>query len=139
MNEAELAAALEDGSLPESEFRHRQHLQVGYYYLREFGFAEAISRMARALRSYATARGKEQLYHETITVAFLSLINERIARTGDGGGWEGFAAANPDLLDRRLLSHYYRPETLHSAIARKVFVMGEFAARPYLANDSLTR
>jgi hypothetical protein len=74
-----------------------------------------------------------------VTVAFLALINERIARNGDGGGWEGFAAANPDLLDRRLLSHYYRPETLSSPVARRAFVIGEFAPTPYASPDSTTR
>jgi hypothetical protein len=134
MTDAELVAALENGSLPESEFRHRNHVRVAYIYLRGLTFPEAIERMSGALRSYATAKGKQNLYHETITIAFLALINERIARNGDGGGWEGFAAANPDLLDKRFLSHYYRRETLGSPVARKVFVLGEFSPTPYASD-----
>src|SRR5258708_37328574 len=123
MTDAELIAAIEDGSLAESEFRHVNHVRAAYTYLRAASFPEAIGRMSHALRLYAAARGKAQLYHETITVAFLALINERIARSGDGGGWTGFAEANPDLLDKRLLSHYYRRDTLQSPLARHRFVI----------------
>ena len=131
MTDAELLAALEDCSLPESAFRHATHLRAAYLYLRSGSFPEAIARMSKSLRSYAAAHGKSDLYHETITVAFLALINERIATRGDGGGWEGFAAANPDLFDKRLLRHYYRPETLETPIARKTFVLGSFSPAPY--------
>lgn len=139
MTDAELMTALEDGSLPDSEFRHLNHVRAAYAYLRLSTFPEAIGRMSHALRSYAASRGKAQLYHETITVAFLALINERIASGGDGGGWVGFAAANPDLLDKRFLSHYYRRETLQSPIARRVFVIGEFSPTPYGYDEQVFR
>jgi len=139
MTDAELIAAIEDGSLAESEFRHANHVRAAYTYLRAATFPEAIGRMSRALRSYAAARGKAQLYHETITVAFLALINERIARGGDRGGWAGFAEANPDLLDKRLLAHYYRRETLQSPLARRVFVIGEFSPTPYGYDEHVFR
>ncbi len=139
MTDAELIAGLEDGSLPESEFRHRNHVRAAYSYLRSSNFVEAISGMSQALRRYAALHGKQHLYHETITIAFLALINERIERSGDGGGREGFAAANPDLLDKRLLSHYYRGTTLQSPIARRVFVIGEFSPTPYGYDDGVFR
>jgi hypothetical protein len=139
MTDAELIASLEDGSLPESEFRHRNHVRAAYTYLRNASFTEAIDRMSQALRRYAALHGKAHLYHETITIAFLALINERIERSGAGGSWEGFAAANTDLLDKRLLSHYYRSETLQSPIARKVFVMGEFSPTPYGFDERVFR
>ena len=125
MTDVELLAALENGTLPESAFRHETHVRVAYLYLRELGFAAAVDRMATTIRSYAAAKGKAGLYHETITVAFLALINERLRLTGDSGGWPGFAAAHPDLFDRQCLTRYYRPETLASARARQVFVLEE--------------
>jgi len=60
--------------------------------------------------------------HETITVAFLALINERIALGGDHG-WESFAAANPDLFGRNSLAPFYAPEELASPEARRVFLL----------------
>ena len=139
MTDVELIAAIEDGSLAESEFRHVNHVRAAYVYLRTATFPEAIGRMSCALRRYAAARGKAQLYHETITGAFLALINERIARSGDGGGWVGFADANSDRLDKRLLSHYYRRETLQSPLARRVFVIGEFSPTPYGYDEQVFR
>jgi hypothetical protein len=125
MTDAELIARLEDGTLPESEFRHAAHVRAAYIHLRESGFAGAIERMGAAIRGYAAARGKAGLYHETITVAFLVLINERLRLSGDGSGWVGFAAAHPELLDRACLTRYYRPETLATPRARQVFVLDE--------------
>jgi hypothetical protein len=123
MTDSQFLAALEGCTLPGTEFRHAAHVRAAYLYLREGSFADAIARMSATLRRYAGAHDKPGLYHETITVAFLSLINERLQRDGDGGGWPGFAAAHRDLLDGRILARYYRPETLKSQIAREVFVL----------------
>lgn len=131
MNDEQLIAALEDGTLPESEFSHRNHVRIAYLYLRQWGFAGAIERMSRSLRHYVALIGKGDRYHETITVAFLAIINERMVRFGDGAGWLGFVKANPDILDKRLLYHYYRPETLNAPIARRAFVIGEFMPNPF--------
>ena len=94
--------------------------------------------MTAALRGYAAAQGKPGRYHETITVASLALINQHLHERGDGGGWEGFRRDNPSLFDRRLLLHYYRPETLDSPRARQVFLLGEYASQPYDADARST-
>jgi hypothetical protein len=131
MNDEEFLAALEACTLPEDAFRHADHVRAAYLYLRAGTFAEATVRMTAALRRYATAQGKPERYHETITVAYLALINQHLHDRGDGGGWEGFRRDNPSLLDRRLLLHYYRPETLGSPRARQVFLLGEYVPQPY--------
>jgi hypothetical protein len=131
MTDAEFLAALESAALPEAAFDHAGHLRAAWLYLRDGSFPDALARMSRALRAYAAARGKPDRYHETVTVAFLAVINERLRTRGDGGGWPGFLAENHDLLDRRFLTHYYRPETLASPQARRVFILGEFRERPY--------
>ncbi|HEX2115425.1 MAG TPA: hypothetical protein VHM01_13545 [Alphaproteobacteria bacterium] len=123
MTDAEFIAALENCSLPSSEFHHAAHVRAAYIYLRGGGFVEAIARMSAMVQRYAAGHGKAGLYHETVTVAFLSLINERLHRCGDAGCWSAFAAENPDLLDGRILHRYYRPETLKTQVAREVFVL----------------
>ena len=129
--DGEFLAALEACTLPASAFRHADHLRAAYLYLRAGSFADAVARMTTALRRYAASQGKPERYHETITVAYLALINQHLHERGDGGGWESFRRDNPALLDRRLLQHYYRPETLGSARARQVFLLGEYAPQPY--------
>ena len=131
MTDAEFLAALESATLPEAAFNHAGHVRAAWLYLRQGSFPEALAKVSAALRAYATAHGKPDRYHETITVAFLALINERLQLRGDGGDWRSFLEANHDLLDRRLLMHYYRPETLASSAARRVFILGEFRDQPF--------
>ena len=122
MRDAEFLAALEDANLPPASFRHAGHLRAAYLYLTQSGFEGAITRMRAALIRYATAQGRPGLYHETVTLAFLALVNERL-HSGGAPDWESFAAGNCDLFDKRILSRYYRPDTLDSPLAREVFVL----------------
>jgi hypothetical protein len=77
-----------------------------------------------ALKRFAIAKGKPDLYHETITFAYLLLIGERLARE-PAATWEAFAAANADLLAWKpgVLDRYYTATTLWSDLARATFVM----------------
>ena len=122
MSDDEFLAAFESATLPLSAFDHRAHVRAGYLYLSRHGFGSAIERFGGALRRFAAANGKQGLYHETITVAFLALINERIARDG-AASWEEFVAANADLLDSHCLERFYTREELGSAEARAVFLL----------------
>jgi hypothetical protein len=131
MTDAEFLVSLESGTLPESEFNHAGHVRAAWLYLRQGSFPAALAKMSGTLRNYAAAHGKPDRYHETVTVAYLALINERRLLRGDGGGWRGFLEQNHELLERRLLTHYYRPETLASPAARRVFILGEFRNPPY--------
>jgi hypothetical protein len=131
MTDAEFLAALESGVLPEADFNHAGHVRAAWLYLRRAPFPTALAKMSGALRNYAAAHGKPDRYHETITVAYLALINERLLLRSDSGDWRGFLEQNHELLDRRLLTHYYRAETLASPAARRVFILGEFRDPPY--------
>ena len=121
MTDAEFLAALEAATLPESAFTHREHVRAAYLYLRRGSFGAALDAMAAALRRYAAAQGRPDRYHETMTVAFMALINERLAGDGDPGSWPAFAACHPDLLGRGLLAAYYPAAFLADERARRVF------------------
>lgn len=125
MTDEEFLAALEDLSLDSVEFRHEGHVRAGYLMLRTDDFLAATARMRQALKRYSTSRGRPGMYHETQTVAFMALINERMQVAGDAGGWDAFARAHPDLLDARIIERYYRPETLESDLARRVFLLAD--------------
>lgn len=120
MRDDEFLAALENGSLPLAAFDHRAHVRAGYLYVTRLGFGGAVERFARTLKDFAARHGKDGLYHETITVAFLAMINEHAA-AGDAPDWESFIAANAELLDRNTLTRFYAPEELASPEARRVF------------------
>ena len=105
------------------EFHHADHVRLAFAYLSRFPVLQALDRFANALKRFATARGKSQLYHETITHAYFFLIRERMARCGNCE-WDEFVRRNPDLLvwNGGILGRYYQDATLKSELARSVFV-----------------
>jgi hypothetical protein len=122
--DAEFIRRFESCELPPAEFPHREHARLAWLYLRLHPATAALERFSTGLKRYAAFNGKPRLYHETITWAYILLINERNARAGRAQTWEEFAAANPDLLDWRnsVLKNYYREETLGSELAKTVFL-----------------
>jgi hypothetical protein len=119
-----LICEFEQGRAP-GEFHHADHVRVAFAYVVQFPFLEAVEKFSAALNRFALSRGKPNLYHETITWAYLLLIRERIARAGRVQTWEEFAARNPDLLVCKggALATLYRQETLDSDLARHTFIL----------------
>jgi len=125
MTDQELIEQFEDGTLPIEGFHHREHVRTAFLYLTKYPVLEALQIFSRTLRRFAETRGKPQLYHQTITWAYIFLIQERMARAGSKQSWEEFARDNPDLLvwNDGILTRFYRSETLTSELARTVFVL----------------
>ena len=126
MTDAQLIAAFESATL--DEFHHRDHVRAAWCYLRESPLLVALERFTTALKRFAAAHGKPELYHETITWAYVFLIHERM-RAGED--WEAFAARNRDLFSWKpsVLDRYYSAETLWSDRARNRFVWPDEAGR----------
>src|SRR5580693_4051235 len=103
MTDPEFLQALESCSLPENQFGHAAHVRAAYLYLRQSDFVGALDRMRRAIRSYATHHGKPERYHETITVAYVALIQQHLCERGNAGGWLAFARDNVELFEPDLL------------------------------------
>jgi hypothetical protein len=120
----ELIKQFETGAIAIDSFHHADHVQLAFSYLGKCSVLNALQRFSRALKKFAAAHGKTELYHETITCAYFFLIHERMAR-GETATWEEFARENPDLLIWKggILNLYYRDATLKSDLARKVFVL----------------
>jgi hypothetical protein len=119
----------EQGRAP-GGFHHADHVRMAFAYIAQYPFVEAVARFCGALKRFAAAQGKPQLYHETITWAYLILIRERWARVGCELTWEEFAERNPDLLiwNGGVLATLYRQETLDSDFARHTFVLPDNVA-----------
>ena len=119
----DLISEFEQGRTP-GAFHHADHIRVAFAYLSEFPLLEAIAKFSTALVRFALSKGKPNLYHQTITWAYLLLIHERIVRSGGAPTWKEFAARNPDLLIWRggILQRFYSKAALDSDLARSTFI-----------------
>lgn len=123
MTDDELIRAFEQATLPKAAFTHRTHVRAAWSYLRAAPFHDAVARFATALQRYASSLGASAKYHETMTVAWMALVAERLAATPDLD-WDGFAAAHVELFETpSLLASYYSGECLASERARQTFVL----------------
>jgi uncharacterized protein YaeQ len=112
------------GELDAARFPHREHVRMAFELLQRHDFAETALHFSRALRAMAQRAGKPQAFHQTVTIAFLSLIAERM-ESEPAGDFATFAERNPDLLDKAALARWYRPERLASESARRTFLLPE--------------
>ena len=115
---ADLVARFEACTL--ETLTHEDHVRVAYHDLARAPLPEVLATLPGKLRRYAASKGAPGCYHETITVAFICLIHERMATPPEP--WPAFAARHPDLLDRDLLRRYYPPGVLASERARGRFL-----------------
>ena len=125
----ELLERLAKSTLTSDCFHHADHVRAAFLYLRQYSLLEAVEKFSDALRRQAAAHGNAERYHQTITWAYMFLIHERMARAGNPQDWREFAQQNPDLLswNDNTVKRYYRPETLQSDLARKIFVFPDGA------------
>lgn len=121
---SELLDKFVDTTLPADQFHHRQHVQVAWLFVQNYGMPLAISEFSAAIKRFADAKGATGLYHETITWAFLLLIADRQARQ-PRETWQEFETANADLLSWKpsILDRYYSKELLASDLAKRTFLM----------------
>lgn len=105
-------------------FHHADHVRTAWLYVRRHGMPAALTEFTTALKRFAIAKGAPNLYHETITWAYLLLIAERLRDTPTDS-WTEFSAAHPELLTWKpsILDRYYSAELLWSDRAKTSFVM----------------
>ena len=137
MDDETLVRLFEAGEMPPDGFRHRDHVRVAWWYLRRDSFPAALERFSERLKNFATAQGKPQLFHATITTAYMLVIAERLAVTDAQASWDAFAAQHPDLLMWRpsVLDRYYTEATLMSDRARREFIMPDRMEMELLGPD----
>jgi hypothetical protein len=121
----DLVAAVDSKSLPLGAFTHAEHVRLAWACLRARPLLAAMAEFRRLLRAYATHHGKPNLYHETITFAYLLLVHERMARTPHLTTWDTFIREHADLLSWRggpFFTHY-PAEILQDSGAREHSVL----------------
>lgn len=137
MNDDELIAGFESAMIPAADFNHRAHVRTAYLVIRRYGAAEALPRFRAGLQALNALHGApdelERGYHETITVAFLTLIAAMIDAHGPGTDSQAFCEAHPHLLTPRVLRLYYTRDRIVSWTAKREFVSPDLAPLPRAA------
>jgi hypothetical protein len=113
------------GEVDPRNFPHREHVRMAFEMLCRHDFAETVWHFSRALRAMAAKAGKPQAFNQTVTIAFLSLIAERMQESGGAADFDALVRAHPELLDKAALTRWYRPERLASDAARHTFLLPE--------------
>jgi hypothetical protein len=122
MTDVELTRAVERGEIANEDFHHASHLHVAWVYLAESSSVrQAANKMRNTLRRFAAAAGKQEKYHETITIFWVHLLS-RAHAAGCAKRLEDIVHANPQLLEKNFILAYYSAERLFSDEARTSWV-----------------
>jgi hypothetical protein len=130
LTDSEFIHAFETCQLSNESFHHRDHIRLAWIYLQLYPELEAREHMAGAIRKFAAHHGKSDKYHETVTVAWLRLVANGIARMPADASFEQLTAALPELLDKRTIEKFYSRATLASESARAFWVEPDLQRLP---------
>ncbi len=122
MTDGEIEAMIrrfEDCSFPRSEWTHARHLVMALWYLRYHGREVATRLIRGGIQRYNERQGNPTGYHETITLAWIAVIDGFLGERDRGFPVSALAA---DLLkecgDKEYLLRFYSRERLFSEEAR---------------------
>ncbi|MFF0061399.1 hypothetical protein ACFYRC_07595 [Streptomyces sp. NPDC005279] len=111
-------------------FGHRQHIHLTWLAVRRYGVPAAVRLVSEGIQRTARYAGAPQKYHATVSRAWVELVGHHAA-DDDTKTFSAFAEHHPALLDKRLLTRFYRPATLASAPARTGWVAPDLAPFPW--------
>ena len=111
-------------------FGHRQHVHLTWLAVRRYGTAAAIGLVSEVIQATARYHGAPQKYNATVSRAWVELVGHH-ATAHNAPDFDTFAELNSALLDKRLLTRFYRPATLASPAARTGWVEPDLASFPW--------
>lgn len=115
-------------------FGHRQHVHLTWLAVKRYGTAAAVDLVSEGIQRTARYAGVPQKYNATVSRAWVELVGHHAAE-GETGGFDAFAGRNPALLDKKLLTRFYRPSTLAGVPARTGWVEPDLAPFPWQHAD----
>lgn len=115
--------AFEAGVWPRAEWTHARHLLMALWYLRGNSREEATNLIRTGIKRYNLAQNNPTGYHETITLAWVSLIDHFLASRDRTRPISSLAdELFRSFDDTRYLFRYYSRDRLHSPEARAAWV-----------------
>lgn len=117
MTGADFQQLMTQATTSTGRFGHREHIHLTWLAVRRYGLPAAISLVSNGIQQTARYAGAPQKYNATVSRAWVELVAHHTHNDGDVD-FDTFAARNPALLDKRLLTRFYHPATLATAQAR---------------------
>ena len=121
---------LHEAAPPGARFGHRQHVHLTWLAVRRYGMPAAVQVVSDGIRRTARYAGAPQKYHATVSRAWVEIVAHH-ADAWPTDDFDEFAATNPELLDKRLLSRFYTSGTLAGAEARTGWVLPDRERFPF--------
>ncbi|MFE4794537.1 hypothetical protein ACFRFL_05390 [Streptomyces sp. NPDC056708] len=131
---ADFDALMAEVTATAGKFGHREHVHLTWLAVRRFGTPAAIGLVSDGIQRTARYAGAPQKYHATVSRAWVELVGHHAAEHGDDD-FTAFADHHPVLLDKRLLTRFYRPATLADSQARTGWVEPDLAPFPWQDSD----
>jgi hypothetical protein len=119
---------------PLDRWHHRDHVKLAYLYLRRYPFDDALERIRVGIKAHNAAHDVPDLptrgYHETMTCAWLHLVDFFMCEDGPATNADGFVDQHPQLSEQKTLGLFFSPERLMSAEAKVSFVEPDLRPLP---------
>ena len=133
-NDTSFIEAFESRTLPFAEWVHSAHIRMAWIYLTRHGFDGALTRAREGIKAYNQANKVVDAplsgYHETITQAWLRVVNATIRGQDPCATSMEFLEAQPHLRARTLLRVFYSKTRMLSPQAKTEFLPSDLAALP---------
>ena len=128
-NDRAFLGALETCTLPNHQFRHRDHVRAAWLYVKKYGPHDAIAAMESTIVRFAAHHGHGVKFHKTLTIAWVKLVAFH-ERCHPLEAFDDFVSMNGKLLDKHLLRSFYSGERLFSEEARTQWVEPDLRTFP---------
>jgi len=132
--------AFEDCTLPFEQWKHRAHIKVAYLYLRKLPYEQALAKARTNIKRYNAATNTpetlERGYHETITAAWMRLVEFTLHEYGPAATADEFLDAQEHLLNRKALRVFYTREHLISWHAKAEWAEPDLVPLPVSRKNS---
>lgn len=134
MTDAELIEAFEAAAIPPDQWKHETHVRVAWILVDRHGVQDAIERMREGIKRLNAANGVVDSlhsgYHETLTVAWLRVIDAiRISRGAEASS-KAFFDEHTQLHSKMMLRLFYSRDRIMSAEAKASFVEPDLTGLP---------
>lgn len=127
-------SAFESQQWPQFRWHHRDHIRLAYLYLLEYPFDEALHRIREGIKAHNAAHSVEDTpttgYHETMTVAWMRLVEMVLLEAGQAESGDEFCDTHPELMQTKILRLFYSKDRFLLPRAKTEFVEPDLTPLP---------